>query len=468
MTRVLLVVFDGLRPDMIRPDTTPNLVRFASMAARLPRARSVFPSETRVCTASIATGCHPRRHGLVANQMIHPADPQALLDTSDAAALRAAERAMGGKVIERPGLSDLLAEGGKAWCVFSSGSTGQTFVLAPRAAELGQVVVSGHGPAESSPAAQALFDRLPDPPHEAAPRAVWIADAWRQTMMADPPDASVLWLCEPDTSAHYDGLASDGQNAALRGADAAFGRILDAWQDGPWREELQILVASDHGHVTVTNLLDVRARIAESGLIEGCVCTSDGLSVPPGEAARIGPIAEFLMRQEWIGHVFVADSDETPQGALPHAAVLADHARTASILFTLRGAAAPGAGGLLGTTPIDRAHGLEPGAGTHGGLLEGEMGTVLMLAGSRVCAGTVSSLPAGLPDIAPTILHLVGVPGGAGMDGRVLAEVLADEPAPPDPHGYESWEACGGNFGQRVARVRMGRHVWIDHGLRTG
>ena len=70
----LLVVFDGLRPDMVRADTTPNLLRLAAMGTRFARARSVFPSETRVCSATVATGCMPRRHGLVANRLAHPLD----------------------------------------------------------------------------------------------------------------------------------------------------------------------------------------------------------------------------------------------------------------------------------------------------------------------------------------------------------------------------------------------------------
>ena len=66
--RFLLVVFDGLRPDLVRPDTTPNLLRLAAMGTRFARARSVFPSETRVCSATVTTGCLPRRHGLVAKR----------------------------------------------------------------------------------------------------------------------------------------------------------------------------------------------------------------------------------------------------------------------------------------------------------------------------------------------------------------------------------------------------------------
>eukprot|EP01035_Chromulina_nebulosa_P038288 gene38288-51712_t len=100
----LLVVFDGLRPDLVRPETTPNLIRFAAMGTRFVRARSVFPSETRVCSASVTTGCLPRRHGLVANRIIHPADPTRSVDTGGRNRLMAMLQETGAPLLDAPGL----------------------------------------------------------------------------------------------------------------------------------------------------------------------------------------------------------------------------------------------------------------------------------------------------------------------------------------------------------------------------
>lgn len=474
MTSVLLVVFDGLRPDAIRPDVTPHLQRFADLAARLPKARSVFPSETRVCTSSVATGCHPRRHGLVANRMIHPGDASRIVDTGSAAKLRDMEQETGAPALLVPTLSDLLAQAGRDFAVFSSGTSGQTFLLAPRAEAHGQTVVSVHGAQVSTSAGRKLMERLPPPPQAPAERAVWIADAWRTTMLPQPPAASVLWLCEPDTSAHYDGLDSPAQRRKLAAADAAFGRILDDWQVGPHRESLQIIVASDHGHVTGDGLVDVLGELRGHRLFAGCTLTggpSGGIAVPDGARDRIVGLAEFLMRQDWISHVLTADVIDPAHGALPLAAALVDHRRTAHVLYTLRngpGVAANGLPGtsLPGTSLLDAAGGLAVGGGTHGGLNRGELATVLMLGGSAVRRGVSSNWPAGLVDIAPTILALLGVPGGAAMDGRVLSEVLAEGAEPAESHSPESWEAAGEGYAQRIQRVRVGRHVWIDHGAR--
>ena len=466
MTSVALVVFDGLRPDLISPEATPNLVRFAAMGATMRRARSVFPSETRVCTSSVATGCHPRRHGLVANLMFHPTDPSRRVKTGDGNALRALEQEMGQPILQRPGLSDILATAGHDYAVFSSGTTGQTFLLAPNADRLGQIVVSAHGPQFTSIAGQAVLAKLSPPPTDGAARAVWIADAWRTTMLPKPPSASVIWLCEPDTSQHYQGLGAPAALATLREADAAFGRILDDWQSGPQRDTLQIIVASDHGHIMVDGHVDAAAAFAASPATEGCQIGGGGIMVPSGARMAIAEVAEFLMRQDWIGHVFAADIADLPAGVLPHSAVMVDHQRAGHLLYTLRNGGNLGPTGLAGTTLMETGSDLRIGAGTHGGMNAGELSTVLMLAGSAIRPKTASDWTSGLVDIAPTILALLGVDGATGMDGRVLHEVFSAGEAPADSLTPETWEASGEGYAQRVARVRIGRHVWLESGSR--
>lgn len=53
--RVVVVVFDGLRPDMIEK-TMPKLYGFSGDALWFTQARAVFPSMTLVATTSFATG----------------------------------------------------------------------------------------------------------------------------------------------------------------------------------------------------------------------------------------------------------------------------------------------------------------------------------------------------------------------------------------------------------------------------
>ena len=68
--RAVVVVLDGMRRDMIDQALTPHLVHFAERAQTFDGHRSMFPSATRVVSASFATGCVPARHELQGNALV--------------------------------------------------------------------------------------------------------------------------------------------------------------------------------------------------------------------------------------------------------------------------------------------------------------------------------------------------------------------------------------------------------------
>jgi len=286
-------------------------------------------------------------------------------------------------------------------------------------------------------------------------------------MLKNPPDASVLWLSEPDTTAHHGGLGSPAHWAVLKRADAAFGRIVADWQAGPQREKLQIIVASDHGHATISGRVSVAAALARQREFAECVVlpgASGGILVPDNLPERIAGVARWLMHQDFCGSVFAPDLIDLPDGVLPRSALLVDHRRAAPVLFTLRADARTSAAGLPGTTLYDGA--LERGAGTHGGLSRAELRTVLLLGGARIRPG-LSDVPAGIVDIAPTMLALLGLKGAETMDGRILGEAIEGLARPTAAHTSETWEAAGNGYAQRLARLRLGEHIWLDEGGRA-
>ena len=71
--RAILILLDGLRPDLVTPARMPRLAALAAAGTRFAQARSVFPSETRVATSSLVTGCRPAAHGLTANTIFDAA-----------------------------------------------------------------------------------------------------------------------------------------------------------------------------------------------------------------------------------------------------------------------------------------------------------------------------------------------------------------------------------------------------------
>src|SRR5262245_25230554 len=58
-----------MRRDLMDEERTPALASFAGRAQSFAAHRSMFPSATRVVSASFATGCTPARHELQGNAL---------------------------------------------------------------------------------------------------------------------------------------------------------------------------------------------------------------------------------------------------------------------------------------------------------------------------------------------------------------------------------------------------------------
>jgi len=86
--------------------------------------------------------------------------------------------------------------------------------------------------------------------------------------------------------------------------------------------------------------------------------------------------------------------------------------------------------------------------------------------------GITLDVPSGNIDVAPTILNLLGLPGGDAMDGRVLAEALAGG---PDPETVD-WSAELYNterrlkekvYRQQIKLSVVGTTTYVDQGNST-
>ena len=167
-SKVVIVVFDGLRPDMVTPERMPNLATFAGESLWFRQARSVFPSMTRVATSSISTGAPPALHGIVGNSFYCPeVTRDFVLDTSLAEDLALAESRLAAPLIEAETLGDRLAANGKHFAVVHSGSAGSTYAINPRAAANGHWTFSvmGHACTRTPDAVDEVVARFgPLPP----------------------------------------------------------------------------------------------------------------------------------------------------------------------------------------------------------------------------------------------------------------------------------------------------------------
>lgn len=444
--RVVLIAFDGLRPDLVSPERMPNLTRLAAEGARFAAARSVFPSETRAATPSLVTGCRPGAHGMVANTLFDAAlCPDRLLRTKSPAdlALLAEGRE---SPLERETVAEVLARAGRSFALVSSGTAGAARCLHPAAERLGMMrwnVEEQEGAAE-----RRLAERFGPVPPPAVPNIPRIAHAGRilleHVLPELRPDVALLWLSEPDVSFHWGGLGSDAARAALAAADAILGRVL-AWREAqPDAAEIVIGVLSDHGHVTGRGKRSLVEDLRRAGFDAG---TDAGRQVVVAPAAAPGlwlkrredaaEVAAFLASEPWAGPLFLRDPALLPAGEGVALDLLGSaHRRSADLVLTFAGDAGPDQWDLPGTAPFD-APDVPEGGGMHGGLHAAELASVLVFAGGPVRRGAVVRQAADLTDIMPTVLHLFGL-AGPQMQGRpLLGALAAAEDAEPVPERLE-------------------------------
>jgi phosphonoacetate hydrolase len=473
MTRFVLLALDGLRPDMVSAAATPNLARLAAEGVRFAHARSVFPSETRVATPSLTTGCRPGGHGMVANTLFDATvAPDRLLRTkllSDVMAMAAG----GESPLQRPSLGERLGEAGRRFALVSSGTQGAALLLHPAAERLGMFRWNVED--SDGATADALRERFgPTPPQEVPnlPRLRHLSRVLLEHVLPERrPDVTLVWLSEPDISFHWGGLLAPHAVTALRAADGVVGEVM-AWREAqPDAAEIIIAVLSDHGHVTGRGKLSLAEELRRAGFRAG-TGLAEGADIVVAPAAAPGMwfrdralaprVAEWLSAQPWAGPLLARDPAILPEGAAAPLSLLGSgHPRSADLVLTFAGGEEPDEWGLPGHAPFD-APDVPEGGGMHGGLHRAELATVLVMSGGPIRRGAVVQAPCDLTDIAPTVLHLLGI-ATAGMEGRPLIEAIgAAADAPPArelvelPRGFVL-EAMRPAFGGRLYPTAMRR-----------
>src|SRR5262249_44729432 len=105
----IVLVLDGLRPDAITPEETPNLWRLRQEGINFTNSHSVFPTVTRVNATAIGTGALPARSGVVGNsQYVRAVDPNHAFVNDDHKNLLRLDRATGGGMVLVKTLGEIL------------------------------------------------------------------------------------------------------------------------------------------------------------------------------------------------------------------------------------------------------------------------------------------------------------------------------------------------------------------------
>src|SRR5436853_7141839 len=98
---VVVVVWDGMRPDFVGEQNTPALWKLAQTGVTFTNHHCVFPSATIVNGTAINTGVYPDRDGILDNHDFKPEiDPKNAVDVETARVVRKGDEVSGGHCID--------------------------------------------------------------------------------------------------------------------------------------------------------------------------------------------------------------------------------------------------------------------------------------------------------------------------------------------------------------------------------
>lgn len=106
---VVVMVWDGLRPDSVNEQNTPTLASLARRGVTFANHHSVFPTSTEVNGAALGTGDFPEHDGLIGNIEYRPAiNSKKPIATEDVDAVRRGDQLTSGKYLTSETIAELL------------------------------------------------------------------------------------------------------------------------------------------------------------------------------------------------------------------------------------------------------------------------------------------------------------------------------------------------------------------------
>ena len=318
--RVIIMVWDGLRPDSITAEDTPNLYSLRRMGANFSDHHATYPTFTMMNAATLASGTSSRKSGFYGNTFwVPPPTPSGLnatgqtvnyqdpVFTEDYAVLKTLNAHYGDDLIM---VDSLFRTAQKAGLVTASvGKSGPTHLQdlerggyfldenaalplsfakelqiahiplpanAVKAFKPGELVLDskngnptkreGYITFAMSEYGETLFSR--DASDATQDVSEEVANKYMMGVFTNyilpfkKPDLSLIWFRTPDNSQHGYGVGTANYRKALRSQDARLGELREALSQQHLTDVTNIIVVSDHGQSTVsgaTNLFPLRS-----------------------------------------------------------------------------------------------------------------------------------------------------------------------------------------------------------------
>lgn len=308
--RVIVMVWDGLRPDSIDPQTTPRLAQLRDqLGVDFRDHHSVYPTFTMMNAAALATGVRSAIHGFYGNTLYQPGpknhvSKEGLVDyaepvfTEDYLVLQALDayyREQGKALLQVQTLFELVHK--KGWKTAALGKSGPAFMQDYRQDGQSGVILDDDMvfPRKFALDLQAAGFALPkrsqgqqfpegpltlaqdngDPTASLREAIVPLADnattdprspkgsphnarnAYMMKVLTEyvlpkiDPALTLIWLRNPDSTEHIFGPGTPATIDALRHQDELLGQLQSTLKALGRASSTDLLIVSDHGHSTV-------------------------------------------------------------------------------------------------------------------------------------------------------------------------------------------------------------------------
>src|SRR5438552_14243781 len=332
---VVVVVWDGMRPDFVSQENTPALWKLAHEGVVFRNHHAVYPSATNVNGTAIATGVYPGHSGLIANHDYRPEiDSRKSLDVEIPAVVEKGDELSGGKYISIPTIAEIVQHAGGRTAIATAKTVGLLLDRHPfdsAAPRSGQVVDPSHAKdsvtvfaGESRPrdALNPIVHALgPFPPFgQFTEGDKWTMKAFTDFLWKDGvPVFSLLWLGDPDLTQHGSAPGARPALAAIKFSDGNLSAVLSALDRRGARETTDVFVVSDHGFSTIERSVDLRKILNDAGFTAKTEFSDepnrgDIMLVGNGgsvlfyvinhDAPAIRRLVEFLQQSDFAGVIF--------------------------------------------------------------------------------------------------------------------------------------------------------------------
>ena len=437
---VVVLVWDGMRPDFVTEQLTPILYQLAQEGVTFQNHHSTYPSATEVNGTAIATGAYPSRSGLIANREYRPdIDPLKPFGTESLAAVRKGDELSRGHYLNQSTIAEIVQGAGRKTAIAGTKPVALLHDRAERRAGVssGINLFEGHTlPTDVLERLIRLQGNFPAADKTKIKRDVWTTQALTGPLWdGEVPQFSLLWLSEPDFSQHETGPGSERSLKAIKSSDQNLGRVLHALEAKGIRDTTDVLIVSDHGFSTISRTIDIATSLKQAGFNaarefktspskDDILVASNGgsvlLYVAGHDEKLVERLVSFAQGEEYAGVIFTR---RPMRGTFTLEQAHLNTPNPPDAVISLRWTAAKNTNGVPGMVFSDDSS-RAPGQGMHVSLSRFDMHNTLIAAGPDFRRGIVDPLPSGNSDIAPTVLWILGIKPPKRMDGRVLTEAL--------------------------------------------